>query len=375
MHRDTYAIIDTKKLLENVKYITNTYDYKYYFGVVKYNAYGHGFEIINSLIKGGVNYLAVATLDEALEIRKNYPKIPILILEPINLNFIDQAVYYDITVTVDNLKYLKELLNISLDKKLYVHFKVDSGMNRLGFKNVDEFTEAYGLIANSETLYLEGVYTHFATSGLNDKYYDRQVKKFEEITKNINLGLIHIVHADRSITLANKSKLDYCNGCRFGMLLYGISGRKVELSLKQKIKNKIKNILGKTTNYPQILPLNTGFELYSEVMSIRNAKKGECVGYASHWLENDAKIATIPIGYADGVDKSFKYVYISGKKYPIVADTMDMIMILVDNKIKLNDKVEIIGKNIPVLEVCQNTGLNAYHLFVKISNRVQRRYK
>ena len=54
---------------------------------------------------------------------------------------------------------------------------------------------------------------------------------------------------------------------------------------------------------------------------------------------------------------------------------MDMIMILVDNKIKLNDKVEIIGKNIPVLEVCQNTGLNAYHLFVKISNRVQRRYK
>ena len=375
MHRNTYVLIDTKKIMENVKYITNTYDYKYYFGVVKYNAYGHGIEIINALIKGGVNYLAVATLDEALEIRKNYPKIPILILEPINLNYIDKAAYYDITITVDSLKYLKELLEIPISKKLLVHLKVDSGMNRLGFKDPDEFTEAYGLVANSNLVDLEGVYTHFATSGINDKYYDKQVKNFETITKNINLSLVHIVHADRSITLANKSKLDYCNGCRFGMLMYGVSGRKITLTAKQKIKNKIKNLLGKSTNYPAVLPLNTSFELYSEVISIRNAKAGECVGYGGYWLNSDAQIATISIGYADGVDKSFKYVYIAGKKYPIVADTMDMIMVLVDNKVKVNDKVEIIGKNILFLDVCQNTRLNAYHLFTKISNRVSRKYK
>ena len=375
MYRDTYAVIDTKKILENVKYITNTYDYKYYFGVVKYNAYGHGYEIINSLIKGGVNYLAVATLDEALEIRKNYPKIPILILEPINLDYIDKAVYYDITITVDSLKYLKELMEIPIDKRLAVHFKVDSGMNRLGFKDQDEFTESYGLIANSENLFLEGVYTHFATSGINDGYYDLQVKNFLKITKNVNLSLISIVHADRSITLVNKPKLDFCNGCRFGMLMYGVSARNVVLSGKQKIKNVIKSLLGKKTNYPKVLPLNPAFELYSEVISVRKAQAKECVGYGSYFLEENAKIATIPIGYADGVDKSFKYVYISGSKCPIIADTMDMIMVIVPDKVRVKDKVEIIGKNIPVLDVCQNTGLNAYHLFARISNRVPRNYK
>ena len=132
-----------------------------------------------------------------------------MVLEPINLDYIDKAVYYDITITVESLKYLKSLIEIPIDKRLAVHFKVDSGMNRLGFKNTDEFTESYGLIANSELLYLEGVYTHFATSGINDNYYEKQVNNFLKITKNVNLSLIHIVHADRSITLANKPKLDY----------------------------------------------------------------------------------------------------------------------------------------------------------------------
>ncbi len=375
MYRDTYAVIDTKKILENAKYITNTYDYEYYFGVVKYNAYGHGFETIKALIKGGVNYLAVATLDEALEIRNSYPKIPILILEPINLEYLDKAIYYDITITVDSLKYLKELIEIPINKRLAVHFKVDSGMNRLGFKDSDDFSEAYGLIANSEFLYLEGVYTHFATSGINDRYYAKQVDNFLRITKNVNLSVIHIVHADRSITLANKPKLDFCNGCRFGMLAYGVSGRKINLSKMQKLKNKIKNLLGRSTNYPKVLPLNTAFELYSEVISLRKANAGECIGYGTYFLDSDAKVATIPIGYADGVDKSFKYVYIAGTKCPIVADTMDMIMVLVPDKVKVKDKVEIIGKNIPVLDVCKNTGLNAYHLFARISTRVPRNYK
>ena len=129
MYRNTYALIDTKKILENAKYITSTYsDYEYFFGVVKYNAYGHGNEIINAMIKGGINYLAVATLDEALEIRKDYSKIPILVLEPIDLEYIDKAIYYDITITVDSLKYMKELANYPHEKRLAVHFKVDSGM-------------------------------------------------------------------------------------------------------------------------------------------------------------------------------------------------------------------------------------------------------
>ena len=121
------------------------------------------------------------------------------------------------------------------------------------------------------------------------------------------------------------------------------------------------------------LKLQTAFSLYSEVVSIRKVKRDECVGYnASYKVKNDAYIATLPIGYADGVTKEFGFVSIRGKKYPIVADSMDMTMVLVDETIKIKDKVEIFGDTIPIREVASRLGTNVYHLFNQISNRVPR---
>ena len=362
MYRNTYALIDTKKIYENVKYVVNNYQYDYYIGVVKNNAYNHGINTINSMIKGGINYLAVSSLDEALQIRKAYSKIPVLVLEPIDLKYIDQCDYYNITVTVENLKYVKELVEIKLNKGINIHFKVDSGMNRLGFNNATELKQAYDLLNKNKKLNLEGIYSHFATSGLNDEYYKNQIETFKKTTSTIDLAKIPMIHLDRSITLINNEKIPFCNACRFGMLMYGVSGKKPVLGRKQKLKDSVKKILGKEIKYPAVLPLNPAFELYTEVMSVRKVKSGEYIGYATYKAETDIYIATLPIGYADGVDLSFKYVFINGNYCEILADTMDMIIVKVSPKVKIGDKVEIIGKNIPLLKVCENTRLNSYHL-------------
>ena len=110
MQRKTYAVIDGEVLKENVEEIKKKYpEYEYYIGVVKNNAYHHGIKCVLDFVDGGVNYLAVSSLEEALEIRNYQREIPILCLEPIPLEYIDDVLNASVTITVDSLDYLKEL--------------------------------------------------------------------------------------------------------------------------------------------------------------------------------------------------------------------------------------------------------------------------
>lgn len=380
MYRKTYATIDGTILEKNTKEIIKQYnDYKYYIGVVKNNAYHHGIKVVNSLIRGGVNYLAVSSLDEAIDIRKYNTEIPILILEPIDLDFIDDAINNKVTITVDNLEYLKLLDKMKLPYPLNIHLKIDSGMNRLGFKIRKEINEAVNIITENKKLFLEGIYSHFATSGVNDYYYDRQLETFENLVSEIDLSKIPIIHMDRSLTLVTHKKISFVTGIRLGIILFGFNGsRSIGTGFKAKIRNIKRNLFIKKYHISETilendLNLKTAFRLYSHVLSVRKAKKEEFVGYnASFKLKEDGYIATIPIGFADGVTKEFGFVSINKKKYPIIADSMDMIMVLVDKKVKYKDKVEIFGDTIPIKEVTNRLGTNAYHLFNQISCRVPR---
>lgn len=380
MYRKTYVRIDGKKLENNIKEIKRKYkDYKYYFGVVKNNAYGHGIKVVQDLIRGGINYLCVSSLEEALGVRKYTLDIPILVLEPIEIDFIDDAINNKITITIDSLEYLEYLNEISLPYELNVHLKLDTGMNRLGFKDNKDLLEAIKIINDNDKLFLEGLYTHFATTGTNDYHYDLQVEKFLELTKGINLKSIPIIHLDRSLTLVRHKKLDFANGVRLGIIMYGFSG---SMSLGSGLKGTLRKIkrnmyLKKHHVSESILEndlkLSTAFSLYSNVISKRSVTKGEVVGYnASYKVKKNSFIATIPIGFADGVTKEYGFVFIKNKKYPIVADSMDMLMVLVDEKVKLKDKVEIIGNNISINEVKGRLNINAQHLFNLITNRVVR---
>ena len=176
--RNTYALINLANLENNIKEIINTYEYKYYFGVVKANAYGHGFETIKTMDKAGINYFCVATLEEALEVRK-LTKKPILVFGYVDTKDINLVKKNNITLSILSLDYFNELIKVN--PKIKVHLKINSGMNRFGIKDKEEVLEIYNRIKKSN-MELEGIYTHLATSGVNDMYYDKQIANFEKIT-------------------------------------------------------------------------------------------------------------------------------------------------------------------------------------------------
>lgn len=384
MYRKTYLEVDCKNLKDNIINIKENYPgYDYYFGVVKANAYGHGGYIINSLIKGGINYLAVSSLEEAIKLREFNTEIPILILEPIHLEFLDKCLKYNITITVSNMEYFRELSTIELPGKLKIHIKLDTGMSRLGLTSSDELNELLQRLPNNPNLYLEGIYTHFATSGINDKHWDDQLNKFKAITKDVDLKTIPIVHMGRSLTLVNHEKIPFCNGTRLGIAMYGMSqnmpvgkGFKAFLrNLRNKHRRNKLHISSTTTT--NNLDLKTAITLYSEVIDLRKIHANDFVGYGAGFIaQSDTLIATLPIGYADGIPKNIKHVVINDKKYSVVGEVcMDMICVAVDESVKLYDKATIIGGDLlPVKKVANECGISTYSLFTGITNRVPRVY-
>ena len=378
MQRKTYAYIDGNILENNIKEIKKKYpDYKYYIGVVKNNAYHHGMKCVLDMIRGGINYFAVSSLEEALALRK-YTDYPVLILEPISLEFVSDAINNNITLTVESLEYTKELLKEDIYSELKVHLAIDSGMNRLGFQTRKELDEALKLLKEHKKIVVEGLFTHFATSGVMDPHWDNQVKKFLNITKNIDFKEIPMVHLGRSLTLVNHPKLEYANAVRLGIIMYGFSqSRKEGSSLRSKLQKLKRNHYQKKyecskTFLENDLKLNTAMSLYTEVISTRKVHVGDVVGYNAYPIKEDGYILTLPVGYADGVTKDYKEVAIESKRYKIVSDCMDMIMVYSETPIKVGTKVEIFGRTIPISSVTRRLGLNSYHLFNQISDRVVR---
>lgn len=346
MIRQTYEEINLKALESNVKsIISQSSEYKYHIGVVKANCYGLGLKCIKSIIKGGANYLAVSSLEEALSIRK-ITKEKILILEPINPKYISLARKNNITLTISSLEYLNNVK----DQEFTCHIKINTGMNRLGINSKEEFDEVYNIIMNSN-ITLEGTYTHIYKAS-DSKCTNNQFKKFEYITSDIDLNTIPIVHIPNSETIFNYKKKPYINGCRMGIIMYGFS-------------NDIK--------------LNSVFSLISKVIEIKHIHSGDTVGYdGKYTASGDESIAVLPIGYADGIlrHNSGRNVYINGKEYKIVGNIcMDMLFVKVDDNIKVNDEAYIIKDNDHINQIASYLDTINYEVMCSISDRVVREYK
>ena len=368
--RNTYAVINLFNLENNIKEIIKTFQYKYYFGVVKANAYGHGFETIKTMDKAGINYFCVSSLEEALEVRK-YTKKPILVFGYVNPSDIEIVEKNNITLSIISVNYFKELLKVN--PKIKVHLKINSGMNRFGINNKDEVLDTVNKLKKSN-MNLEGIYTHFATTGVSDIYYDKQKANFEEITSLINLREIPIVHLFNSISTARHKKIAYANGIRLGLMMYGFTFRMGNISFITKLKRKLlyKNI--SPTMLHNNLDLKKVLSLHSEVININNLTKEEFVGYGAKYIAKDNElIAVVPIGHADGVTECYKKVMINDKIYPIIAICMDYIMIKVDKSVNIHDKVDLINEHITIGK--DIIGDTPHHLLVSISNRVKRIYK
>lgn len=357
MYRHTYLQVDCLKYRNNLKKIMKLNNkYEYFIGVVKNNCYHHGLYLVRIMKEMGINYFAVSSIEEALDVRKYDVDTPILCLEPVNSEYVFDAINNNITLTISSAEEAMEIVNLKLSDTLKIHFKVDSGMNRLGFKSKESLKSAYDLLVKQKNVVVEGVYTHFTTDGCTDKYYDIQVNNFLDITSLINLKDIPVVHVDRSYTSLIHPKHEFANGFRIGLSMYGYLPQ-----ISKKFDTR--NILS--------LNLKPVLSLYSEVISLRNVSKGEFVGYnAKYKPKKNAVIATIPCGYADGVSLDFKYVYINNKKYNIVAECMDMTMVEVDDEIKVGDKVEIFGQNQSAKELASRLKIIDHKFLNLFSNRV-----
>lgn len=353
MYRDTYVKINLKNIEQNVNKIINKYNnFDYYFGVVKADCYGHGaLKTTDAIIKGGVNYLVVAILKEALELRKKYKKIPILCLGMVKNKDIKIAIKNNITLTIISNNYLKSI-DINKLKGAKVHIKINTGMNRLGVSTKKEFNDVYKkLIKNN--INIEGIYSHIHTSD-NTVMTNNQFKKFKQITSSIDLSLIKIIHIQASDALTKYKKPKYINGCRLGIIMYGYTN-------------------------DENLKLKSTFKLYSKIIQINNLNINDTVGYnAMYKAKKCEKIAVIPIGYADGIIRknTGRSVYINNKSYKIVGNIcMDMLFVKIDDSVKLFDKVEIIKDKKHIQKIAQQLDTIPYEVLCSISKRVPRIYK
>lgn len=371
MYRKTYVEINLDTIEENIKKIKTTYSgYKYYIGVVKNNAYGHGIYSINAMINGGINYLAVSSLEEALEVRKINKEIPVLILEPISLEATKVAAENNITITVDNTEYFDTLIEKNI--KIKFHLKIDSGMNRFGLKEKQKVN--YIFEKSSEALYLEGIYTHLSNGRTNSEIYINQINSFKSLTSDIDLSKIEIVHLDRSLTMEQHGKIEFANGVRMGIAMYGIAYTPPKPSWKRRLLNKL--TFKKNEIIKPKLNLNTAFEFKTHILEVKDVKKGEIVGYGqTYTAKEDIKIALMPYGFADYLYNSMNEVYIKGKTYKVISINMDVTTILVDDAVSVGDEVEVFGNQISLRKRSREIGQNIYKLLTSITTRVPRIYK
>lgn len=305
--------INLKNVVDNCRNIKDKFPgYKYYMGVVKSDAYGLGMKAIKEISKE-MDYLVVGNIDEAISVRRSKIDSPILVLLPIVYSEAKKYEKYNITATLDSLEVLDDIKDFNIK----VHLKLNTGMNRFGLSNKEEVIEACTRIKNSN-LVLEGIYTHLYSAG-NKEITNNQIKLFNEFVTSVDYKNIPIIHLSQSEGLVKNPKIDIATGVRVGDLMYGLCDKE-ELGFK------------------------STFSLTSNLRTINKILKGQTVGYDGAFkCEEDEYIGIIPIGYSHGITKKQvgTKVIIRNREYEIIANTMNVTFIKVDDKVKVNDKVYV----------------------------------
>jgi alanine racemase len=382
MYRKTFLEIDTGKLKENIQtLLTNYPDYQYHIGVVKGNAYGHSYDVVPTMLSAGINFFAVSSLEEGIEVRTRTENTPILCLQPLHLDELETCIEKNVSVTLSSFEYFQKIKDLKFEQSLKIHLKIDSGLNRLGLKVKTEIEEIVKTLKDNPNFELEGIYSHFATTGVFDTHWDLQRNNFEELTKDIDLNLFKIRHLGRSLTLLNHNKIPYCNAVRIGLLMYGYnqSPSKAKVSQVKKLKRLFSDFLKakpSDTFTDHDLQFQPVLSLKSEVVEIKKVEAGDLVGYgASYQVERAGHIAIVPIGYADGFSKRNKgfEVLINHKRYKMVSEVnMGMLTVLVDNTVKVGDAVVLFGEGLPIQEVAKRTQTTIYEVMCALQTSLPR---
>jgi alanine racemase len=345
--------------------------------VVKANAYGHGSERVALALEAvGADLLACADIEEAVVLRRAGVRAPILVFGALSVSDLDGLFEFSLTPTISSPAAARAVQAAAAKhaKTIGYHLKIDTGMNRLGFRH-DNLRRTLPEVLAGPNLRLEAIFTHFATADEPETpFFDQQRTNFKAALKTIDAMSIgpakavpHILrHAANSAATLRDSRVWY-DMVRPGLLLYGI----------------VPPPLAST------IPLTPVMSLTSRVVAVKGVRPGEGVGYGLMFqADKPVTTAVIPAGYADGIDLRVSgrcQVLIRGRRVPIVgAVSMDMMMVDVTGleDVSPGDEVVIIGRQgseswqqIDAREMAAAIGTIPYEIVCRIGARIERQYQ
>lgn len=366
-YRPTYVSIDLDAMEFNIHEIKKLVKPSKVAVAVKANAYGHGLiEVAKRLECLKIEMLCVATSEEALSLRENGISTPILLLSEPPVKAIGPCYLNDITFTVYTSDSIDAISSYATkERKARIHLKVETGMNRIGV-NASKALEFARKIKSSDNLIFEGIFTHFATAEEpTNPMAALQLEKFEKVLDEIEMAGL----TPKYIHAANSAAALRIPSSRFSMVRVGICAYGI---------------------YPDargsdVIELKLALSLITEISFLKQIEAGESVSYGARFTtDKDTQIATLPIGYGDGVPRNYGLsggsVLIHGIKCPIVGRvTMDQTMVDVgDLPVKAGDKVTMIGTDgnstISTTEWGDLTGTISYEILCRLNERLPRVY-
>lgn len=336
--------------------------------VVKANAYGHGARrVAAALQSAGAIMLAVADIEEGVDLRKSGIHAPILIFGALSVSDLDGVFDFDLTPTISS-PAAGQALQAGAEKRsvtLRYHLKIDTGMNRLGFRH-DNLKRTVPALLASKNLTLDAVHTHFGTADEpGHVLFETQRTRFEAATRTLDeLGAgPRLRHAANSAALLRDSRVWY-DFVRPGLLLYGL----------------VPPPLAATIDLQPVMSLT------SRVVAVKGVRAGETVGYGGRFVaDRPVTLAVIPAGYADGLDRRLEnhgHVLIRGKRAKIVgAVSMDMLTADVTDidGVGTGDEVVFLGEQgmqrIDAREMAAWIGTIPYEILCRLGARVERKYE
>ncbi|WEG12530.1 alanine racemase [Pullulanibacillus sp. KACC 23026] len=363
-YRDSWAEINLDAIYQNVNHIKQHLPSQtLVMAIVKANGYGHGaVEVAETALEAGATWLGVALLDEALVLRKQGIKAPILVLGWTRPEDIHIASDYSISLTVFQNEWLLEARRLYQgENPVFLHIKCDTGMGRIGVRTKEELADVVKIIQEEPRFILEGAFTHFATADEPDPaFFHEQERSFKDFVDYFNeLGVQpNVIHAANSAAALKKEGNLY-NMVRYGIAMYGLSPSP---AMKEQLPFK----------------LEESFSLYSKLVHVKRIAEGETVGYgATYKAKKETWIGTLPIGYADGWLRrlSGSDVLIDGKRVPIIGRIcMDQLMLELDRPYPIGTTVTLIGKDIPIDEIADRLETINYEVPCMINERIPRIY-
>jgi alanine racemase len=329
--------------------------------MVKANAYGGGaIEIAKTLQYHRCDYLAVAVAEEGIALRSEGITLPIIILNP-EVNGFEELFADDLEPEVYNFRILNAFIKEAERRGITnypVHIKIDTGMHRLGFSS-DQIPQLLNVLTSQKGLMVKSVFSHLAASESwkFDEYTNKQISTLKSAAEEIENGLGYNVMKH----ILNSAGIERFPDAQWDMVRLGIGLYGVSASGLQGLKNV--------------------FTLKTTILQVKEIPQHETIGYGrNEELNHDARIATIRIGYADGLDRQFGnrkgYVLVNGHSAPIVGNVcMDLCMIDVTGiDAKEGDPVIVFGEGLSIIDLAQNIKTIPYEILTSVSPRVKRVY-